>query len=104
MDVCELSRLPSYRPPRYNIRPLMQHRLHIRPARKLTPPLLRNRVLYAVLALTLIACGLLWRSGLIPLPPVVSKYGGDALWALMVLSVWGFCYPGPPRGSSPCWR
>jgi hypothetical protein len=31
-----------------------------------------------------IAAGLLWRSHLLPLPPIVAKYGGDALWALMV--------------------
>ncbi len=89
MDACEPSRLPGYRPHRYNVRPPMQHRLHIRPARKHTPPLPRNRVLYAVLALAAIACGLLWRSGFMPLPPVVSKYGGDALWTLMVFVDFG---------------
>jgi hypothetical protein len=47
----------------------MQHRLHIQPARKFTPPLTRNRVLYAMLGLIVVAAaGLLWRSGLIPLP------------------------------------
>ena len=37
----------------------MLHRLHIRPARKHTSTLSRNRVLYAGLALTVIATGLL---------------------------------------------
>jgi len=72
----------------------MQHRLHIRPAR--TPaqtPTTRNRVLYAGLALSVVAAGLLWRSGLITLPPVLSEYGGDALWALMVFVGIGFLLP-----------
>jgi hypothetical protein len=53
-------------------------------------------VLYAGLALAVIATGLLWRSGFIPLPPVVSKYGGDALWALMVFVGFGFLLPRAP--------
>ena len=73
----------------------MQHRLHIRPARNLSRsrPSMRSRVLYAGLTLAVIAAGLLWRSSLIPLPPVVSKYGGDALWALMVFVGAGFLIP-----------
>jgi hypothetical protein len=71
----------------------MQHRLHIRPARNYPPSSSRNRVLYALLAVAVIACGLLWRSGTIPLPPVISKYGGDALWALMVFVGFGFLFP-----------
>ncbi len=64
----------------------MQHQLH---------PLKfsRNRVRYAVLATALVAAGLLWRSGLIPLPQVCSKYGGDALWALMIFVGFGFLFP-----------
>jgi len=85
--------LPSYRPRRYNLRPHMQHRLHIRPARKQTLPLSRNRVLYAGLALAVVACGLLWRSGFIPLPQWLSNNGGDALWALMVFIGFGFLLP-----------
>ena len=71
----------------------MQHRLHIRLARRHTPSLLRNRALYAVLALAVIAAGLLWRASFMPLPPSVAKYGGDALWALMVLVGFGFLLP-----------
>ncbi|MGL5018698.1 MAG: DUF2809 domain-containing protein [Luteolibacter sp.] len=71
----------------------MQHRLHIRPARKHTTPRSRNRVLYAVMALAVIACGLLWRSGVIPLPHWLSNNGGDALWALMVFVGFGFLLP-----------
>ncbi len=78
-----------------NVRPRMQHRLHIRPARSNShpSPSSRNRVLYAGLTLAVIATGLLWRSGLIPLPPVVAKYGGDALWALMLFFGFGFLIP-----------
>ena len=71
----------------------MPHRLHIRPARKQTPPLSRSRVLYALLAVAVVAAGLLWRSGLIPLPQWLSNNGGDALWALMVFVGFGFLLP-----------
>lgn len=71
----------------------MQHRLHIRPARNFTPQSSRNRVFYAVLALAVVAAGLLWRSDIMPLPPILSKYGGDALWALMVFVGIGFLLP-----------
>ena len=71
----------------------MSHRLHIRPARNYAPTSSRNRVLYAVLAVTVVAAGLLWRSGLIPLPQWLSNYGGDALWALMVFVGFGFLLP-----------
>lgn len=81
-----------------NVRLRMQHRLHIRPARTQTHPRpsARNRVLYAGLVLAVIAAGLLWRSSLMPIPPAVSKYGGDALWALMVFVGFGFLIPRAP--------
>ncbi len=60
------------------------HRLHIRSARNCLPSPGRDRVLYALLAVAVVAVGLLWRSGLIPLPDWLSNNGGDALWALMV--------------------
>ena len=66
----------------------MPHRLHTRPARKHTP-ISRNRVLYDGLALTVIATGLLWKTGLIPLPQWLSNNGGGALWALMVFIGFG---------------
>ena len=40
-----------------------------------------------------IAGGLLWRSKLMPLSPFASKYGGDALWALMVFVGFGLLLP-----------
>jgi len=57
----------------------------------LTSP--RNRLLYLCLAVAVIATGLLWRSGFIPMPAALSKYGGDALWALMVFVGFGFLLP-----------
>ena len=75
------------------VRPRMERRLHIRPARSYNHPTPRNRVLYAGLVLAVIAAGLLWRSSFMPLPSVVSKYGGDALWALMVFVGFGFLVP-----------
>ena len=41
----------------------------------------------------MVAAGLLWRSGLIPLPQWLSNSGGDALWALMVFVGFGFLLP-----------
>lgn len=72
----------------------MPYRLHIRPARTYTSPSTsRSRLLYAVLVLIVAALGLLWRSRFMPLPPVAAKYGGDALWALMVFTGIGFLFP-----------
>ncbi|MEI6819324.1 MAG: DUF2809 domain-containing protein [Verrucomicrobiota bacterium] len=71
----------------------MPHRLHIRPARNYAPPSSRSRVIYAALALAVVACGLLWRSGMIPLPQWLANNGGDALWALMVFLGFGFLLP-----------
>jgi Protein of unknown function (DUF2809) len=53
----------------------------------------KNRCIYALLALAVIATGLLWRSGLFPLPPSFSNYGGDALWALVVFVGFAFLLP-----------
>jgi hypothetical protein len=76
----------------------MSHRLHIRPARNYAQQTstTRNRALYAWLVLAVVAAGLLWRASFMPLPPVVSKYGGDALWALMVFVGFGFLLPRAP--------
>lgn len=40
-----------------------------------------------------IATGLLWRSRFISLPPFLTKYGGDALWALVVFFGLAFLLP-----------
>jgi Protein of unknown function (DUF2809) len=91
------SNLPVNPNHRYNTRPPMQHRLHIQPVwvytRKPARKRERSRILYALLAIAVIAAGLLWRSGLIPMPPWLSNNGGDALWALMVFVGFGFLLP-----------
>ena len=75
----------------------MQQRLHIQPVwihtQKPARKLARSRLLYAVLAVAVVAAGLLWRSGLIPLPQWLSNNGGDALWALMVFVGFGILLP-----------
>jgi hypothetical protein len=45
---------------------------------------IRLRLTYAAAAAGIIVSGLLWRSGLLGLPPLAAKYGGDALWAMLV--------------------
>jgi hypothetical protein len=42
---------------------------------------------------TVVAAGLLWRSGLMPLPQRLSNNGGGARWALMVFPGFGFLLP-----------
>ena len=58
-----------------------------------TIPIQRSRPLYALAAALVIGIGLLWRSGLLPLPNFVAKYGGDSLWALVVFLCFGFVCP-----------
>ena len=52
----------------------------------------RNRFLYALLILLAMAGGLLWRSRFVSLSPFMTKYGGDALWALLVFFGFGFLF------------
>jgi hypothetical protein len=44
-------------------------------------------------AQAVVAAGLQWRSGLIPMPGWLSNNGGDALWALVVFVGFGFLFP-----------
>jgi hypothetical protein len=74
-------------PPRLHIQPVWVYTR--KPARKHE----RSRIVYALLAIAVVAAGLLWRSGLIPLPQWLSNNGGDALWALMVFVGLGFLLP-----------
>lgn len=57
-----------------------------------TIPVQRSRPIYAVAATLVIGTGLLWRSGLFPLPDFIAKYGGDALWALVVFLCFGIAF------------
>lgn len=52
----------------------------------------RKRLAYAVSIMLVIGVGLLWRSGLVPLPGWLVKYGGDALWALAVFLGLGWVF------------
>lgn len=53
----------------------------------------RNRLFYGVLILVVIATGVLWRSRFVTLPPFLTKYSGDALWAVVVFFGFGFLFP-----------
>jgi Protein of unknown function (DUF2809) len=58
--------------------------------RPIKNPLQRSRWLYALLMVLVMAGGLLWRSRFVSLPAFMTKYGGDALWALLVFCGFGF--------------
>ena len=53
----------------------------------------RSRLLYAVLVLAVIAAGLASRRYPWLLPAQLGKYPGDALWALMVMLLYGLARP-----------
>ncbi len=53
----------------------------------------RNRLTYAALVLVVIAAGLASRRYPGLLPAALGKYPGDALWALMVMLLYGFAWP-----------
>ena len=57
-----------------------------------TTPLHRHRGWYALAVVLVIGLGLLWRSRLLPLSSFIAKYGGDALWALVVFLGFGFLF------------
>jgi hypothetical protein len=57
-----------------------------------TSPVQRNRLVYAVSIALVIGTGLLWRSSRVRLPDFFAKYGGDALWALVVFLGFGFVF------------
>lgn len=44
----------------------------------------RTRLTYVLAAGLSIVLGLLWRSGLVTMPGFLLKYGGDALWSMVV--------------------
>jgi len=55
-------------------------------------PVQRRRPIYALVTALVIGTGLLWRSGLFPLPDFIAKYGGDSLWALVVFLCFGIAF------------
>ena len=64
----------------------------LKPVSAAPVPVQRNRLLYALAAVLVVGTGLLWRSGLLPLPSFLVKYGGDSLWALVVFLCFGFAF------------
>lgn len=52
----------------------------------------RNRILQALIVIAVIITGLIWRSGWLPLPYLLFKYGGDAMWAMVVFLGLGWLF------------
>ncbi|MGG1825552.1 DUF2809 domain-containing protein [Bacillus mycoides] len=53
----------------------------------------RNRLLYAVFTIVVIILGLSSRKFALALPDLLNEYLGDALWALMIFTGFGFLFP-----------
>ncbi|MFK4375683.1 hypothetical protein ABH948_001079 [Bacillus sp. RC218] len=53
----------------------------------------RNRLLYAVFTIVVIILGLSSRKFAFALPDLLNDYLGDALWALMIFTGFGFLFP-----------
>ncbi|HDX9638932.1 TPA: DUF2809 domain-containing protein [Bacillus mobilis] len=53
----------------------------------------RNRLLYALFTIFVIILGLSSRKLAFALPQLLNEYLGDALWALMIFTGFGFLFP-----------
>ncbi|AZJ20892.1 MULTISPECIES: ribosomal maturation YjgA family protein [Bacillus] len=53
----------------------------------------RNRLLYALFTIVIIILGLSSRKLAFALPHLLNAYLGDALWALMIFTGFGFLFP-----------
>ncbi|HGH7182002.1 TPA: DUF2809 domain-containing protein [Bacillus luti] len=53
----------------------------------------RNRMLYAIFTIIVIVLGLSSRKFAFALPDLLNAYLGDALWALMIFTGFGFLFP-----------
>ncbi|MGU3352756.1 DUF2809 domain-containing protein [Bacillus sp. M5A3_1b] len=53
----------------------------------------RNRVVYALFTIVVIILGLSSRKFAFVLPHLLNDYLGDALWALMIFTGFGFLFP-----------
>ncbi|MGG0730417.1 DUF2809 domain-containing protein [Bacillus paramycoides] len=53
----------------------------------------RNRILYAIFTIIIIVLGLSSRKFAYALPDILNAYLGDALWALMIFTGFGFLFP-----------
>lgn len=56
-------------------------------------PVTRRRIVCGLLVLVTVVCGLVWRMAPLGLPAVLVKYGGSALWAVMVYWLVAFLLP-----------
>ena len=56
----------------------------------------KQRLSYAIACLIIIVLGLLWRSAWLDVSRFWSKYGGDALWAMMIYCGLGIIRPSWP--------
>jgi hypothetical protein len=63
------------------------------PQKQIVISVLHRRIVCATLALVTILCGLVWRLVPLGLPAVFVKYGGSALWAVMVYWLVAFVLP-----------
>lgn len=53
----------------------------------------RNRLLYALFTIVVVILGLSSRKFTFVLPDLLNDYLGDALWALMIFTGFGFLFP-----------
>ncbi|OFD42379.1 DUF2809 domain-containing protein [Bacillus mycoides] len=53
----------------------------------------RNRLLYALFTIVVVILGLSSRKFAFVLPDLLNDYLGDALWALMIFTGFGFLFP-----------
>lgn len=60
---------------------------------RITPPPARSRTITSLLIAATIAAGLWTRSSFFPFPPFFAKYGGDALWAVVVFLGCALLFP-----------
>lgn len=53
----------------------------------------RNRIIYSLMIILVMIMGLSIRRYGNLLPQIITNYGGDVLWALMVFLMFGFLFP-----------
>lgn len=56
----------------------------------------KKRILWAGVTLLIICMGLIWRSSWFNFSAFWSKYGGDAIWAMMIYTGLGILIPNSP--------
>ena len=64
----------------------------------MSTPATHRRIVCGGLVLVTVVCGLVWRMAPLGLPAVLVKYGGSALWAVMIYWLVAFLLP----RNAPC--